>query len=57
MQPAQPAMTTAAAPPHGLPEHLISTLKTAAGKTAAQVYPGDELCAAGNQWCADASPT
>jgi acyl-homoserine lactone acylase PvdQ len=33
---------------------LISTLKTAAGKTAAQVYPGDELCAAGTQWCADA---
>ncbi|WP_338682991.1 penicillin acylase family protein [Streptomyces acidiscabies] len=32
---------------------LISTLKTAAGKTAAQVYPGDALCAAGNQWCAD----
>ncbi|WP_405642277.1 penicillin acylase family protein [Streptomyces sp. NBC_00019] len=32
---------------------LISTLKTAAGKTAAQVYPGDDLCAAGNQWCAD----
>ncbi|WP_425246907.1 penicillin acylase family protein [Streptomyces sp. NEAU-NA10] len=32
---------------------LISTLKEAAGKTAAQVYPGDELCAAGNQWCAD----
>ncbi|MFM9447726.1 penicillin acylase family protein [Streptomyces acidiscabies] len=32
---------------------LISTLKTAAGRTAAQVYPGDALCAAGNQWCAD----
>ncbi|MEV0637140.1 penicillin acylase family protein [Streptomyces sp. NPDC050619] len=32
---------------------LISTLKEAAGKTAAQVYPGDDLCAAGNQWCAD----
>ncbi|MFI1724280.1 penicillin acylase family protein [Streptomyces sp. NPDC020489] len=32
---------------------LISTLKTAAGRTAAQVYPGDDLCAAGNQWCAD----
>ena len=32
---------------------LISTLKTAAGKTAAQVYPGDDLCAAGDQWCAD----
>ncbi|MFD9002865.1 penicillin acylase family protein [Streptomyces sp. NPDC059582] len=32
---------------------LISTLKQAAGLTAAQVYPGDALCAAGNQWCAD----
>ncbi|WP_329549763.1 penicillin acylase family protein [Streptomyces sp. NBC_01356] len=37
----------------GCRDILISTLKTAAGKTAAQVYPGDELCAAGNQWCAD----
>ncbi|MFD7462887.1 MULTISPECIES: penicillin acylase family protein [unclassified Streptomyces] len=33
---------------------LIGTLKEAAGKTAAQVYPGDEHCAAGDQWCADA---
>jgi acyl-homoserine lactone acylase PvdQ len=32
---------------------LISTLKEAAGRTAAQVYPGDDVCAAGNQWCAD----
>lgn len=32
---------------------LISTLKEAAGKTAAQVYPGDTLCSAGDQWCAD----
>ncbi|MFI6036502.1 penicillin acylase family protein [Streptomyces sp. NPDC051315] len=32
---------------------LITTLREAAGKTAAQVYPGDDLCAAGNQWCAD----
>ncbi|MFJ2258953.1 penicillin acylase family protein [Streptomyces sp. NPDC087844] len=32
---------------------LISTLKTAAGRTAAQVYPGDDLCSAGDQWCAD----
>src|SRR5882757_9391434 len=37
----------------GCRDVLISTLKTAAGKTAAQVYPGDDLCAAGNQWCAD----
>ncbi|MGX1129491.1 acyl-homoserine lactone acylase PvdQ [Streptomyces glaucescens] len=33
---------------------LTGTLKEAAGKTAAQVYPGDEHCAAGDQWCADA---
>ncbi|MEU6531886.1 penicillin acylase family protein [Streptomyces sp. NPDC046928] len=33
---------------------LISTLKEAAGRTAAQVYPGDDQCAAGDQWCADA---
>ncbi|WP_328441426.1 penicillin acylase family protein [Streptomyces sp. NBC_00444] len=32
---------------------LISTLKEAAGKTPAQVYPGDDVCGAGNQWCAD----
>ncbi|MEV5341595.1 penicillin acylase family protein [Streptomyces sp. NPDC052676] len=33
---------------------LLATLKAAAGRTAAQVYPGDEHCAAGDQWCADA---
>ncbi|MFE1437605.1 penicillin acylase family protein [Streptomyces sp. NPDC058739] len=32
---------------------LLSTLKEAAGRTAAQVYPGDDQCAAGDQWCAD----
>ncbi|QTD97555.1 penicillin acylase family protein [Streptomyces cyanogenus] len=32
---------------------LIGTLKQAAGLTAAQVYPGDEQCSAGDQWCAD----
>ncbi|MFF4751236.1 penicillin acylase family protein [Streptomyces sp. NPDC002514] len=32
---------------------LISTLKQAAGLPAAQVYPGDDLCSAGDQWCAD----
>ncbi|MFJ2830949.1 penicillin acylase family protein [Streptomyces sp. NPDC087263] len=37
----------------GCRDVLINTLKTAAGKTAAQVYPGDASCAAGNQWCAD----
>jgi acyl-homoserine lactone acylase PvdQ len=34
-------------------DSLISTLKTAAGLTAAQVYPGDDQCSAGDQWCAD----
>ncbi|MEV6835129.1 penicillin acylase family protein [Streptomyces sp. NPDC051133] len=32
---------------------MISTLKQAAGATAAQVYPGDDQCSAGDQWCAD----
>ncbi len=32
---------------------LVSTLKEAAGRTAAQVYPGDDNCSAGDQWCAD----
>ncbi|MEU3851302.1 penicillin acylase family protein [Streptomyces sp. NPDC029554] len=32
---------------------LLRTLKEAAGKTMAQVYPGDDVCAAGDQWCAD----
>jgi acyl-homoserine lactone acylase PvdQ len=32
---------------------LISTLKETAGKTASQVYPGDDQCSAGDQWCAD----
>ncbi|MER6464556.1 penicillin acylase family protein [Streptomyces sp. NPDC001228] len=32
---------------------LISSLKQAAGMTAAQVYPGDDQCPAGDQWCAD----
>ncbi|MGW3955044.1 penicillin acylase family protein [Streptomyces sp. NPDC004752] len=32
---------------------LISTLKQAAGLTANQVYPGDDQCSAGDQWCAD----
>ncbi|MFI2643532.1 penicillin acylase family protein [Streptomyces sp. NPDC018610] len=34
-------------------DSLISTLKQAAGLTAAQVYPGDDQCSAGDQWCAD----
>ncbi|MFG2312525.1 penicillin acylase family protein [Streptomyces sp. NPDC048566] len=32
---------------------LIGTLKEAAGRTAAGVYPGDDQCSAGDQWCAD----
>ncbi|MGX1121594.1 hypothetical protein RKD37_006957 [Streptomyces ambofaciens] len=32
---------------------LVTTLKAAAGRTAAQVYPGDDNCSAGDQWCAD----
>ncbi|MFI0811766.1 penicillin acylase family protein [Streptomyces echinatus] len=32
---------------------LTGTLKQAAGLTAAQVYPGDDQCSAGDQWCAD----
>jgi hypothetical protein len=32
----------------------LTTLEEAAGRTAAQVYPGDDSCAAGGQWCADA---
>ncbi|MEU3255315.1 penicillin acylase family protein [Streptomyces sp. NPDC006997] len=38
----------------GCRDVLTSTLKQAAGRTAAQVYPGDEHCSAGDQWCADA---
>ncbi|MGQ4388166.1 penicillin acylase family protein [Streptomyces sp. SAS_270] len=32
---------------------LISTLKDASGKSASAVYPGDDQCSAGDQWCAD----
>lgn len=32
---------------------LLGSLKEAAGKTAATVYPGDDQCSAGDQWCAD----
>ncbi|MCX5396101.1 penicillin acylase family protein [Streptomyces sp. NBC_00102] len=35
-------------------EALLTTLKTAAAKPATTVYPGDDSCAAGNQWCSDA---
>ncbi|NGM14433.1 penicillin acylase family protein [Verrucosispora sp. CWR15] len=33
---------------------LLDTLRTAATTPATQTYPGDETCAAGDQWCADA---
>ena len=33
---------------------LLATLQQASGKTAEQVYPGDDSCKAGDQWCADA---
>ncbi|MBQ0888860.1 penicillin acylase family protein [Streptomyces sp. RM72] len=32
---------------------LVTTLEEASGRTAAQVYPGDDNCSAGDQWCAD----
>ncbi|MBN0048800.1 penicillin acylase family protein [Streptomyces actuosus] len=37
----------------GCRDVLIGTLKEAAGRTASQVYPGDDQCSAGDQWCAD----
>ncbi|MGW2899765.1 penicillin acylase family protein [Streptomyces sp. NPDC001212] len=39
--------------PNACRDTLIGTLKQAAGATAAQVYPGDDQCSAGDQWCAD----
>ncbi|MEU0843425.1 penicillin acylase family protein [Streptomyces sp. NPDC005962] len=33
---------------------LLGSLKQAAAKPATEVYPGDDNCAAGDQWCADA---
>lgn len=35
-------------------EALLTSLRKAVVKTAAEVYPGDDSCAAGDQWCADA---
>lgn len=34
-------------------DSLLGTLEQAAGLTSAQVYPGDDQCSAGDQWCAD----
>ncbi|KUJ67253.1 penicillin acylase [Streptomyces albus subsp. albus] len=33
---------------------LLGALRQAVDKTAAEVYPGDGQCAAGDQWCSDA---
>ena len=33
---------------------LLDTLRAAAAQPATTVYPGDDHCAAGDQWCADA---
>ncbi len=33
---------------------LLSALSQAAAQPASQVYPGDSVCSAGDQWCADA---
>ncbi|MFB7273606.1 penicillin acylase family protein [Streptomyces sp. NPDC056244] len=35
-------------------DSLLTTLRTAASLPATTVYPGDDNCAAGNQWCTDA---
>jgi acyl-homoserine lactone acylase PvdQ len=40
--------------PAGCRQVLLDTLKTASAQTAAAVYPADGICAAGDQWCADA---
>ncbi|GAA5194892.1 penicillin acylase family protein [Rugosimonospora acidiphila] len=32
---------------------LLSTVDQAAAEPASQVYPGDDTCSAGDQWCAD----
>ncbi|MGW5198814.1 penicillin acylase family protein [Streptomyces spiralis] len=37
----------------GCRDVLLGTLRQAADMTAAQVYPGDDQCSAGDQWCAD----
>ncbi|MFV0130660.1 penicillin acylase family protein [Streptomyces sp. HMX112] len=33
---------------------LLATLRRAAAEPATEVYPGDDSCAPGHQWCADA---
>ncbi|HEV7898963.1 MAG TPA: penicillin acylase family protein [Planosporangium sp.] len=39
--------------PSACRQALLTTLGGAAAQTAAQVYPGDATCSAGDQWCAD----
>ncbi|MEU3216201.1 penicillin acylase family protein [Streptomyces sp. NPDC006971] len=38
----------------GCRDALLASLKEAAAQPATQVYPGDDTCKAGDQWCADA---
>ncbi|MFJ1696351.1 penicillin acylase family protein [Streptomyces sp. NPDC088252] len=38
----------------GCRDALLSSLKQAAAEPAAEVYPGDDNCKAGEQWCSDA---
>ncbi|GAB2948315.1 penicillin acylase family protein [Streptomyces pseudoechinosporeus] len=33
---------------------LLTSLGQAAAKSATEVYPGDDVCSAGDQWCSDA---
>ncbi|MFE6681632.1 penicillin acylase family protein [Streptomyces sp. NPDC057729] len=37
----------------GCRDALLSSLKQAAAEPAAEVYPGDDNCKAGEQWCSD----
>ncbi|MFJ2651407.1 penicillin acylase family protein [Streptomyces sp. NPDC087420] len=38
----------------GCRDTLLTTLKAAVAVPASQVYPGDDSCGAGDQWCSDA---
>lgn len=38
----------------GCRDASLASLKEAAAQPAARVYPGDDTCVAGDQWCADA---
>ncbi|MFJ1545622.1 penicillin acylase family protein [Streptomyces sp. NPDC088246] len=39
--------------PAGCRDVLLASLKAAAAEPAAEVYPGDDSCKAGEQWCTD----